>query len=102
MADPDIRQRVTAVVARRRVARDERRRSNPMTQPLGTPARPPGPIGRLHFYLVLAVSSLMSARPGESQIVTWERSSKQILNAMVSLYRAKYPLTARGIVGIQN
>jgi len=58
--------------------------------------------GRLHFYLVLAVSSLMSARPGESQIVTWERSSKQILNAMVSLYRAKYPLTARGIVGIQN
>ena len=47
MADPDLRRRVSVVLARRRAARDERRRVGPTTHRLGTAVRPLAPTGGL-------------------------------------------------------
>jgi len=60
-ADPDIRRRVTAVIAHRRACRDERRRWGPTTQPLSTPARPRGPIGGLRLAPALHKAVVLGA-----------------------------------------
>ena len=60
-ADPDIRRRVSAVVARRRAARDERRRSRPMTQPFSIPTRPPGLIRGLRLTPALHKAVVLGA-----------------------------------------
>ena len=60
-ADPDIRRRVTSVIAHRRVSRDERRRLGPTTQPLSTPTRPPGPIGGLRLTPALHKAVVLGA-----------------------------------------
>ncbi len=78
MADPDIRRRVTGVMAHRRAARDELRRLGPTTQPLGTSARPPGPIGglrlspALHKAVVLGVVVVPFLATGVAIVQLWQ------------------------------
>ena len=60
-ADPDIHRRVSAVVARRRAARDERRRPQPITQPLSTPTRPSVLIGGLRLTPALHKAVVLGA-----------------------------------------
>lgn len=61
MADPDMRRRVSSVIAHRRASGDELRRVGPATHPLGTPAGPPGPIGGLRLSPALHKAAVLGA-----------------------------------------
>src|SRR5687767_12314306 len=93
MADPDIRRRVTAVVARRRAARDERGRVGPTTHRLRTAVRPLRRIGglrlspALHKVVVLGAVVVPFLATGLAIVQVWRwvvRWSDLIL--LVALY----------------
>jgi stearoyl-CoA desaturase (delta-9 desaturase) len=93
MADPDLRRRVTAVVARRRAARDDRRRVGPTTHRLRTAVRPLRRIGglrlspALHKVVVLGAVVVPFLATGLAIVQVWQWAvSWSDLMLLVALY----------------